>query len=276
MAEQLDMNEIINSGVLELYVAGSLSDEEGRKIHQLVKANPELQEEVMQIERAFMQASSSHVVKKPQVNTVYQVLNQIETEKKAEGQEGGQVIDFLKKQEKNDLRWLQIAAAIALILSFAVNLFLYFRVEGLNKDIVALNKDLSTSQQSLQKVLTKNQEQTDFIAVLNETTSQRVPLAKTESEFLQEPFKVSVMYDPESRQIALSQWQLQELKDDEVYQLWAIYEDEVVSLGVLPADSNKIVFKDLEKDLIPTAFAISFEPNGENPTPTEVILVGSA
>ncbi|MCI4666662.1 MAG: anti-sigma factor [Bacteroidia bacterium] len=272
MAEELNKDEIRDSGMLELYVAGTLPEEESQRIHQLVKSDPDLQKEVIEIERALMDVSSSFVQQKPKINTVYQVLNKIEEEISNEKGEGANIIDLLEKKDKKDLRWLQIAAAIALILSFSVNLLFYFRLNDQQSQLSDSQDKLEKIQKSTQVLLSQNKDQKDFIELVNGKSTQKVELKRIARE---ESNKLSVIYNEDAGKIALSQWSLAELTAQEAYQLWAIYGKEVVSLGVLPKDSKGFVFKTLDRKEAPDAFAISYEPNGESLTPTEVIMISA-
>lgn len=272
MAEQLNKNEIIDSGMLELYVAGALSEEESSRISQFVKESPELQQEVIEIEKTLMHLAAANVEQRPKVNTIYQVLNKIEEEKTKESQSETPIVDFFDKQEKRDMRWLQIAAAVALLLSIAVNIFLYLRLNNVQGDVKYLQAELEKNQKSSQNLLAVNKSQSEFIDLVSKETVYRIDLERIARE---ESNKAFVIYDEASKKLAISKWSLAELEEEQVYQLWAIYGEDVVSLGALPQNPQKVVFKDLENIKTPDAFAISFEPDGESPTPTEVIMVGA-
>ncbi len=270
MAGQLNIEEIKNSGLLELYVAGALSEEESERIHGMVKNHAALQEEVSQIEEALMQVASSYVDRQPQVNTMYQVLNKIEEEKIKESGGESKIVEFLEKKEKTDLRWLQVAAAIALILSFIGNLLLYSRLSETQTEFVALQENYEEVQRTNQQLQRASEKQADFIALTTLSSANRVSLEPIAGD---PKNQASVIYDEDTQSIGMSQWALAELSEKEVYQLWAIYGEEVVSLGVLPKEPGAFYFNFVNTK--PDAFAISLEPDGESETPTDVIMVGN-
>ena len=50
----MDINAYIQSGVLELYVAGALSEKESKEVYDLMLKHPEILKEVLEIESAII------------------------------------------------------------------------------------------------------------------------------------------------------------------------------------------------------------------------------
>ncbi|WP_340202581.1 anti-sigma factor domain-containing protein [Ascidiimonas sp. W6] len=55
----MDIKEYINSGILELYVAGALSEEENREVAETINKYPEIEEEVEAIEASILQLTAA-------------------------------------------------------------------------------------------------------------------------------------------------------------------------------------------------------------------------
>ena len=55
----MDVNAYIDSGILELYVAGALSDAENEAVYAMMQKHPEVQQEVLQIEAAVMKLTAA-------------------------------------------------------------------------------------------------------------------------------------------------------------------------------------------------------------------------
>ena len=55
----MDIQKYIESGILELYVAGSLSEKENEEVHNAVKKSPELLAEVTSIENAIVKLTAA-------------------------------------------------------------------------------------------------------------------------------------------------------------------------------------------------------------------------
>lgn len=55
----MDINAYIESGILELYVAGSLSEKENKEVYDLMLEHPEILQEVLEIESAVIKLTAS-------------------------------------------------------------------------------------------------------------------------------------------------------------------------------------------------------------------------
>src|SRR5690606_1916175 len=55
----MDINTYIESGILELYVAGALSDEENKEVYDMIIKHPEILKEVLDIENAVVKLTES-------------------------------------------------------------------------------------------------------------------------------------------------------------------------------------------------------------------------
>jgi anti-sigma-K factor RskA len=55
----MDINTYIESGILELYVAGQLSEKENREVYELLQQYPELLQEVLEIEAAVLKLTAA-------------------------------------------------------------------------------------------------------------------------------------------------------------------------------------------------------------------------
>ena len=55
----MDIKTYIESGILELYVAGKLSEEENQEIYDLLQQHPELLQEVLEIENAIVKLTAA-------------------------------------------------------------------------------------------------------------------------------------------------------------------------------------------------------------------------
>ena len=55
----MDINTYIESGVLELYIAGALSDAENKEVYDMILKHPEILKEVLEIENAVVKLTAS-------------------------------------------------------------------------------------------------------------------------------------------------------------------------------------------------------------------------
>ena len=72
----MNINDYINSGILELYVAGQLSETESKEVYDLMLKHPEVLKEVLEIEAAIVKLTASVSPKKDiSFNTIKGRLN---------------------------------------------------------------------------------------------------------------------------------------------------------------------------------------------------------
>lgn len=55
----MDINAYIESGILELYVAGQLSEKENQEVYELMQQHPEILQEVLEIEAAVVKLTAA-------------------------------------------------------------------------------------------------------------------------------------------------------------------------------------------------------------------------
>ena len=105
----IDIQEYIDSGVLELYVYGTLSEAESVEVSRLVALHPELQTEVVRIETALQQLSSA--VAPSALPSFETIRSQIQSK------EGGEVIPLSRKRIplESYFRWAAIVLLLVLM-----------------------------------------------------------------------------------------------------------------------------------------------------------------
>ena len=55
----MDITAYIESGILELYVAGALSENETKEVYELMRQHPEILQEVLEIEAAIIKLTAA-------------------------------------------------------------------------------------------------------------------------------------------------------------------------------------------------------------------------
>ena len=71
----MDINAYIESGILELYVAGTLSEKENKEVYMLMQQHPEIQKEVLEIEASIVKLTASIAPKS--TNTFQTIKSQL-------------------------------------------------------------------------------------------------------------------------------------------------------------------------------------------------------
>ncbi|SEQ80775.1 Anti-sigma-K factor rskA [Hyunsoonleella jejuensis] len=254
----MDINAYIASGVLELYVAGALSEEENAEVYALMQKHPEILQEVLEIEAAVIKltASVSQNNNAYILKTVKQHLNLDDHDTK---------VVPLTNPKYNWFTYTGWAASILLAAGFfwAVN-----QNKQLQSDI-----QVARTQQSLMEIQIENsknslEEANTLISVLRDDNISRIPLAG-QGNFQNTYAKV--YWDKNTNRIFLDAEGLPDPPPGKVYQVWSLTLNPLTptSLGTIDnfiTDSNKIF--EIENTNSSEAFGITLEPAGGSATPT--------
>ncbi len=255
----MDIKAYIESGILELYVAGVLSEKENKEVYALMLQHPEILKEVLDIEAAIIKltAATSQKTTKNTFEAIKQNLGFNNTN-------GTKVISIVKPKY-NWITYTGWAASIVL----AVGLFWTSQQNNqLKSDI-----QISETQQSLLETQIANsknslEEANTLITVLRDDKITKVPLAG-QGNFADAYAKV--YWDKNTKRIFLDAQGLPEPPKGKVYQVWSLTLNPLTptSLGTIDnftTDANKIF--EIENANESEAFGITLEPTGGSATPT--------
>lgn len=255
----MDIKAYIESGILELYVAGTLSEKENEDVYALMQKHPEVLQEVLEIEAAIVKLTASTSQRDHD-----HILQHI---KKSLGfnEEDTKVISIAKQPKYN---WITYTGWAASILLAAGLLWTVNQNNQLQSDI-----QIAETQQSLLETQIANsknslEEANTLISVLRDDNITKIPLAG-QGNFASTYAKV--YWDKSSDRIFLDAQGLPEPPEGKVYQVWSLTLSPLTptSLGTIDrftTDANKIF--EIENANESEAFGITLEPAGGSASPT--------
>jgi anti-sigma-K factor RskA len=271
MAKDFDIASYLQSGVLEAYVMGALSEEESREVTGLLKLHPELEAEVAAIEHAMVAAGSAFATREPGMDILENALAQIDREsatseeKTEEKTEEATMIALPGEATVSRPvwpTWLAIAASVLLLVSVGTNYYLYQQWQQTDSELIALQTQSNQVLAETEALRTRLAISENVLAAANLPNSQTIRLAGLD---LAPEGQAIISWDTESGQIALMQLDLPIPATEFQYQLWAIIDGQPVDAGVLTASGPQMM-KRIQGQ--PAAFAITLEQAGGSPIPT--------
>jgi anti-sigma-K factor RskA len=151
----VDINDIISSGLLEMYAAGLANEEEAAQVMQWVGKYPEVADELHQIESGLSRYAQSQAVQ-PDASVKARIFARINEQQEntantvAGNKPQAAVISIAPF-------WRNVAAACALLLigSAAMNVWL-FNKNSSNETALAQNKDLLNNYQEQARLMEDN------------------------------------------------------------------------------------------------------------------------
>ncbi len=250
----LNLNEILNSGLLELYVLGQLNDADTNLIEEARKKFPELKHEIFAIETALYRYDNIHKIE-PSKNVLPEILSGIKSDS----------VPPEKQTGHGNSRWA--AASVVLGLGLLSSLFFnYSQSKSINQ-----SNDLYT-QKIKQCEEEKKIAQDDqlIMSSMLDLNSRKIIASPTDKY----PETSLIIYNNEERKKNYLQIdKLPPLADNQSYQLWSLKGDNApIPLDVFETPAGKFLELQFVDDT--NAYAITIEPKGGKDTPTLENLIG--
>jgi hypothetical protein len=263
----LQINDIISSGLLELYVLGLTNEQETAQVLAWKAAYPEVGVELLAIENSLEQVDLAKAVA-PSLDTKKNLLaaiknNNTSSNSSASTSFNDNVVSMNIAPVKNinsNLRYA-VAASIALLIGSAIfNMVTYTKY---NK----ANNDLAAAQQKIHK-------QYEDIAALKNTLE--VPLSNSSQQVVLKGTATAptstakIFWIRNTGEVYVEASGLPETPKGMQYQLWAIIDGKPVDGGVIGFNKKgeKYNIQKMKAFGKAQAFAITLEKEGGSPTPT--------
>lgn len=250
--------EYIESGILELYVFGVLTEEENKEVRDMAMQHEDVQAEILSIEKAVIDLS--YAVSPGLSPEVYHRIREQLIEKHTG-------VVQMAPRRSNAASYIGWAAAVVMMFGLGAQYYSY------NKKIQETETAAASQRGKYDQMvasLTKDNTQAEkALNVIRAKSSSVVTLAGQEVA----PNAYAKMYvNSEKKEIYVDIAGLPEPPEGKVYQVWALKLNPITptSIGVL--DKNKVADN---KGIIAVdnfdgaeAFGITLEPAGGSPSPT--------
>lgn len=256
----MNVKEYIESGVLELYVLGKLSEAERQEVEQNIAQYPELKTEVAHIEEAMEAYALLHQIKPSPGGfaKVQQKLGHSNTGRK----KGGSSI-------------LPIVAGLLALLSVIALILLWNGRNNHRLQMATVQIQLDSCEQQLGQA----EAQIDSLEGVNQQLQgkQTIYMDGESPGTNKAPQAVAaVEWNENTGEFSINPLTLPATGADKDYQLWAIVDGNPVDMLVFNTDADPTTTTTITFSSRPTAFAVTLEPRGGSPSPTlsEMYVLG--
>ncbi|MCU0431018.1 MAG: anti-sigma factor [Cytophagaceae bacterium] len=248
----MNLKEYIESGKLEAYVLGGLSDSETREVERFAKEFPEIAHELNKIQSGFEKYIIS-LSEKPAARLREELLDAVNAPRPA------------SKSGKHLGMYVAMAASIALLLVFSGLSWYFYQQWNETQSVLAhvqqekeiLNKEASEKNNTIDQLL-------QYKRLVSDTNVIKISLAGT---VLQPQAKAVVFYNKHTHEIYLDPTGLPSAPPHQQYQLWAIIDGKPVDMGVVSKDL-KVPVHPMKSAPQFQALAITLEILGGSSFPT--------
>ncbi|MGG9972395.1 anti-sigma factor [Ferruginibacter sp. SUN002] len=255
----MEINDIISSGLLELYATGLASEQEAKQVEQWVAQYPEVAEELTQIESAMQSYATANAVQPSSVvkENIFAAIN------KSRSTAPAKVIGIAPY-------WKSVAAASVILLlgSAVMNVLLLNK----NKDV---NRSLQEAQQIAGSLRKDNEMMKQDMHVVQDKYSMPVALKPMPGGM---DATAKVFWMQNTGEVYIDPSSLPATPQGKQYELWAIVNGAPVNAGIVitTKKGDRYNIQKMKTFGKIEAFAISLEAENPTPatTPTTVVSMG--
>ncbi len=252
----MEAKEYIESGILELYVYGLLSESENDEVAAMSNKNAEIKEEIIAIEKAIINLSSSF--------SPFISHSQFEKIKAQLELKHSKVVTM--KSGSNWSTYLGWAASIVLLIGIG---YQYSKLNETKNQVITVEKEKSKLQEAVVDLETKNKETETVLAVVRDETNTVVNLG---GQAAAPNAKARIYWNKQTQVVYVDASGLPEPPEGKEYQIWSLKlvpQLTPTSIGMLAnfKDNRSKIFA-VDKTGDAEAFGITLEPAGGSPTPT--------
>ncbi|TAI48518.1 anti-sigma factor [Flagellimonas allohymeniacidonis] len=250
----MDTKAYIESGIIELYVAGQLTEKENLEVARYARMYPEIKKEILEVENTILAVSRSASPKSvPSFDAIRQKL---------EGQEG-KVIPMEKKSSswKPYVGW---AAAVVCALGIV---YLYNQNEQLNSGMEVTNTEIEKLEQEIKEA---NESLEKSTQLLDQLRNKDVVVVQLGGQSVSPESFAKAYWNKEEGQLFIDAQGLPEPPEGMAYQVWSLTLDPLTptSVGLLENfESNDNGVFTLVNSNASEAFGITLEPEGGSAAP---------
>ncbi len=265
---QVDIKDILNSGMIEEYVLGTLPEAEVQELNRLRELHPEIDEEIIRTEEAMVRAFS----KPAPVAWKKEILSALPSADTTAAAASPEIpAPALQVRRNNTFKWVAVAAGLLLVLSLGFNM----KQSGDLKESLAGMDKMRKENESMQAQLNGAREDMNgmdrTLQAVFKPGTQKIVMQGTPA-YAQNS---SVVYwNPESGEVYWDGRSLPALPAGNQYQLWAIVDGKPQNGGLY--DPNRKDTRMLAA-LKAQAFAVTIEPEGgsRNPSLDKMVVMAN-
>ncbi len=259
--------ELINSGLLELYVAGACTEDERAIVEHHVGLYPEVASELQVIAHVVEQASKELAAKPPATLRVkiLEAIEQLPAE--ADKHKADAPVFQMPQPAKEPIKWSRylVAASIGLAVGLVPSGITWIQLQQTQTELEQTKDELAQAEQRSTSIAANK---VNLERILNQFASadlMRISLASVQPN---QQVRADVWWNRSTHAVIIDARSLPELDSHKDYQLWAIEGGVPIDLGLVRKQGDGMMVLEMKPSAAPQMFAITVEPKGGRPTPT--------
>ena len=257
----MNKDEIISSGLLELYALGIASAEERLTVEECLSQYPEIKDELRDIEISLEDYAQANGVQ-PSAQLKQKIFSSIDSNKEPNVQkiEEQSISKPVEKIYRIPAFYKMLAAAsVVLLIGSIVVAIAFYNKYNSSQD------ELQIAQQKLEQQDKYNQAMASDINVMTDKNARPVVLNGTA---MAPEALAKIFWMKNNGQVYIDPSNLPQVPEGKQYQLWAIVDGKPVDAGMITTEKGIYHIQKMKSFGKVEAFAITLEKKGGSPTPT--------
>jgi anti-sigma-K factor RskA len=254
----MEIEEYLSSGILELYVAGLLTEEQNMEIHRLSQESPRIMEEILAIEGAVRELSKSVSPRATMGRGFPEILKKI-------GEDEEPVVVGIPRRGPN---WATYTGWAAAILLAAGLWWVYMQNQDLKSQMELRSNEIQVLEDQIFQARSSRENAENL---LNTLRDQNVTVVALGGQATAPDAYAKAYWNKDDNRVYIDAQGLPDPPPGMVYQVWSLKLSPLTptSIGLLEdfaTDENKIfAFLNPHES---EGFGITLEPAGGSETPT--------
>jgi len=270
----LNKDDIISSGLLELYACGLTSPEEARQVEDWIKQYPEIKQELDAIEVSLETYAQANAME-PSASVKDKIFSEIANDNQNGKNNNVPVTNFTPTEIKiyripTLFKLVAAAMFILLIGSVVLNYSYYNKYQNANDQYLSAANDLQAAQEKIKENQQANLAMKTDINVMTDKNSLPVVLKGTPAV---PDAQAKIFWMKNTGEVYVDPSNLPAVPDSMQYQLWAIIDGKPVDAGMISTQKGIYHIQKMKSFGRADAFAITLEKAGGSPTPKGTMYV---
>lgn len=245
----MNKEDIISSGLLELYVLGETTEAETTLVITMCNQYHEVKNELLNIEIAMEQYAQAHAIIYPTAvkNNIFVRLNITDNNPVAE-QKLSPIVNL------NKYKFLAAACAALLLASMFINVFFYNKAKNADNKIAAI----ASKMEIIEREEAEEKEELNIVR-----SKYSLPLKMTAAEIAPKDADAKIYWLTNTGEIFIDPSNLPTPPKGMQYQLWAIVNGKAVDAGlIISKDGKTLKLQQMKTFGKAEAFAVTLEVEG--------------
>jgi len=271
----LELNEIISSGLIELYCLGLASPAEIAQVETWARQYPAVAAEIAQVQEGMENYAQAHAIVPGAVVKEKLFANLGLNEERAAKEITANRVGTVTPVHSISKYWRTAAAASVILLlgSAILNVVYYNKYNDSNSALQSAQQQAATAEQSLAIERQRNEAMSSDMAVVHNPHSLPVSLKEMEPAA---GTNAKIFWMQNTGEVMIDASNLPDAPAGKQYQFWAIVDGAPVDGGMIITNDKGKKFRMQKMKTFgkADAFAISLEKEGGSAAPTQVVSMG--